>query len=155
MNVIFWNSEAEVGVPTSFQISLAAPTSVTISSVPFSSLEIYLSKNENPILIEHVASEDGDIAEKSVRTIDLGDISHYREVSIERQANLRWGLGDVLIFYGTIKSEASSLIKVRSRVARAIPFLSQRNRLKNSYLLSFGRTGRSRCHWSHPQLSRD
>ena len=122
MNVVFWNFEAEVGVPTSFQISLAAPTFVTLSSVPFSSLEIYLSKNENPILIEHITSEDGDVAEKSVRTIDLGDISHYREASIKRQANLRWGLGDVLIFYGTIKSEVSSLIKVRSRVREQFHF---------------------------------
>lgn len=127
---MFWNAEVEVGVPTSFQISLTAPTSVTLSSIPFSSLEIYLSKNENPILINHI---DGDGGDKSVQAIDLGDVSQYREAPIKRQASLRWGVGDMLIFYGMIKSEDSSLIKVRSRVAQTTPFLSQRNRSKNSY----------------------
>jgi hypothetical protein len=117
--VVFWDAEAEVGIPTSFQISLAASTTVTLSSVPFSSLEIYLSKNENPILIRHLASEGGCMTKGSVRTIDLGDVSRYREAPIELEANLRWGMGDVLIFHGTIQSEVPSLIKVRLRVSQS------------------------------------
>ena len=95
--MVFWDAGAEVGVPTSFQISLAASITFT--------LEIYLSKNENPILIKHPASEDGCTTKGSVRTMDLGDISRYREAPIELDANLRWGMGDVLIFHGTIQSE--------------------------------------------------
>jgi hypothetical protein len=116
--VVFWDAEAEVGVATSFQISLAASTTVALSSVPFSSLEIYLSKNEKPILIRHLASEDARTTKESVRTIGLGDISRYGEAPMELEANLRWGMGDVLIFHGMIKSEVPSLIKVRSRVPR-------------------------------------
>ncbi len=116
--MVFWDAGAEVGVPTSFQISLAASTTVTLSSIPFSSLEIYLSKNKNPILIKHLASEDGCTTKGSVRTMDLGDISRYREAPIELDANLRWGMGDVLIFHGTIQSEVPSLIKVRSGVSQ-------------------------------------
>jgi len=79
--VVFWDAEAEIGVPASFQISLAASITFT--------LEIYLSKNENPIL-KHLASEDGCTTKGSVRTIDLGNEKH--RLNLKQTCVGEWGM---------------------------------------------------------------
>ncbi|KAK2463095.1 hypothetical protein APHAL10511_004750 [Amanita phalloides] len=115
-NVVFWDSEIEIGKPAPFQIFLVAPTAVTLSSIPFSSLEVYFSGDEWPILITHVGPKDGNAPKEPVLAVDLGDISHNGAMSVGREANLRWEPGNSLIFFGTIRSEVPSILKIEKLI---------------------------------------
>ncbi|KAF8627616.1 hypothetical protein AX15_004317 [Amanita polypyramis BW_CC] len=115
-NVVFWKSEAEVGELSPFQISLVAPTTATLSHIPFSSLEVYFSEDHNPITIKHASSGDVGSLKEAVRTIDLGDVSHYRKTLVEHEADLSWERGNTLILYGAVKSEIPTLLKVERLV---------------------------------------
>jgi hypothetical protein len=83
-----------------------------LTSVPFSSLEVYLSKDENPITIKH-NSADGGLSDASIRAIELGDITDYWEKPIEVKTRLCWEPGSVLVLGGRIKSDVPAHIKVR------------------------------------------
>ncbi|KAF8633400.1 hypothetical protein AX17_004571 [Amanita inopinata Kibby_2008] len=112
-NVVFWHQEVYVGEPAAFQISLGAPKTVTLASVPFSSLEIYISETDKPIMVRHAEADDTDKTSIAlIQKIDLGDINHSKENPGEVEANLRWKPGNVLIFCGTLRSDNPTSIRV-------------------------------------------
>lgn len=115
-NVVFWKPEVEVGELVPFQISLTAPTAVVLSSVPFSSLEIYLSEGEHPITLRPSVWDDANYPSPTIQALDVGDVTDYREKSIEFDTNLCWEPGNVLIVHGWIKSDVPSQLKVESLV---------------------------------------
>ena len=117
-NVVFWKSEAEVGEATPFQIFLAAPTTASLSHIPFSSLEVYLSEDQDPIIIKHASLDDAGSRRAIVQTIDLGDVSHDKKTPVELEADLLWEPGNILILHGTIESEVPALLKVCSTLYR-------------------------------------
>ncbi|PFH52170.1 hypothetical protein AMATHDRAFT_74451 [Amanita thiersii Skay4041] len=110
---VFWNAEVQIGEQATFQISLTAPKTVTISSIPFSSLVIHLSGAENPITVRHIdATNSSSKSSASIRMVDLGDVTHYKENPIEVETELRWKPGNVLVFCGRLKSDAPATINV-------------------------------------------
>lgn len=82
-----------------FQLSLTAPNDVIISALPFSSLAIYFSHKEQPIIVHHDASTKS--ASKFQR-VDLGDLP--LEIGAEREGCLRWEKGAMILFVGTVSS---------------------------------------------------
>jgi trafficking protein particle complex subunit 11 len=82
-----------------FQLSLTAPSDVVISALPFSSLAIYFSHKEEPIIVHHTAS---DTSASKFQRVDLGDLPP--EIAVEREGCLRWEKGATILFVGTVSS---------------------------------------------------
>jgi hypothetical protein len=92
-----------------FQLSLTAPSDVVISALPFSSLAIYFSHKEQPIIVHHNASSTS--ASKFQR-VDLGDLP--LEIAAEREGYLRWEKGATILFVGTVSSDVPLTMTVCS-----------------------------------------
>lgn len=108
-NVVFWSPEVKVDEQAAFQITLTSPSIVNIGSIPFSRLAIYFAKQESPIIIEHEPSE----GESTVMVINLGHITHGEDDEQPVvKGNLRWKVGAVIIFAGSISSSVPSVLKV-------------------------------------------
>jgi hypothetical protein len=108
-SIIFWSSEAFVDERVAFQLSLTAPSDVVISALPFSSLAIYFSHKEQPIIVHHNASATS--ASKFQR-VDLGDLP--LEIAIERGGCLRWEKDATILFVGTVSSDVPLTMTVCS-----------------------------------------
>jgi len=106
-SVIFWSSEAFVDERVAFQLSLTAPSDIVISALPFSSLEIYFSHKEEPLMVYHKtdAASTG-----KVERVDLGDLS-LENIS-ESEAYLRWEKGSTIVFVGTVSSDVPLALTV-------------------------------------------
>jgi hypothetical protein len=108
--VVFWSPEVQVGEQSAFQISLTAPPDVTISSLPFTELTVFLGGGVKPVLIKHVPSDHVG----RVRKVGIGHIDPQDEDNRpEAEACLRWEPGDVVVFAGTILSPVPCSFKVR------------------------------------------
>ncbi|KAJ6589938.1 Gryzun, putative trafficking through golgi-domain-containing protein [Mycena vulgaris] len=105
-SVVFWTAEVKVGEPAAFQLCLTAPTNTTISSLPFSSLEIHFSGKLPPITVQHVAES----APPVVQRVDLGYLSSSDAGS--SVANLRWQPGASVVFTGTLSSDIPASYKI-------------------------------------------
>ena len=92
-----------------FQLSLTAPSDVVISALPFSSLAVYFSHKEQPIIVHHNASAKS--ASKFQR-VDLGDVP--LEIAAEREGCLRWEKGATILFVGTVSSDVPLTMTVCS-----------------------------------------
>ncbi|KAF8963658.1 Gryzun, putative trafficking through golgi-domain-containing protein [Flammula alnicola] len=110
--VVFWSPEVKVGEHAAFQLSLMAPSSITIASVPFSRLAIHFAHHESPIIVEHEPSE----IESTVSVVNLGHIKHSDSNQPVFKANLRWQRGSVIVFTGSMSSEVPAVLKVTSIV---------------------------------------
>lgn len=106
-DVVFWSPEVKVGEQGAFQMSLTAPKSNTISSIPFTQLTLHFSEDFSPITLEHEASD----AESTVQKVDLGLIT-TNESEDTIKANLRWRPGQTIVFAGLMKSEVPTVLKV-------------------------------------------
>ncbi|KAF5372683.1 hypothetical protein D9615_009870 [Tricholomella constricta] len=107
-NVVFWAPEVKVGEPAAFQISLIAPHNVPVSFLPISSLSIYFSHRDCPLVIRHQDSEAGP---SSFQLMNLTNVASSPEESGDVFANLRWQKGGCFIFAGTISSELPTSLK--------------------------------------------
>ena len=106
---MFWAPEIDVGKPAPFQLSLMAPRQIPIDSLPFSSLSIYLSHKDEPVIVQH---QDSDIFSDSlIQNVALGRISSSVPSEVVL-ANLRWKAGSAVIFWGTISSDVPTCLKV-------------------------------------------
>ncbi|GLB37359.1 putative foie gras liver health family 1 [Lyophyllum shimeji] len=109
-NVVFWAPEVKVGDPAAFQLSLVAPKTVSISSLPISSLSVYFSHRESPVVVRH---EDPEVPSPlSFQWINLGHISPSSDASGDISANLRWQMGGSFVFSGTLSCDFPTSLKV-------------------------------------------
>lgn len=107
--VVFWAPEVKVNEPAAFQLSLVAPTDITITSLPFISLAVYFSDNDYPFVIQHSPDAEGS---SLIQKIDLGHVSSLEDDSREMEACLRWQPGGSIIITGTMSSDVPTLLKV-------------------------------------------
>jgi hypothetical protein len=97
-----------VGELAAFQLTLTAPKSVTIGSLPFSRVAIHFANREAPVIVEHEPSDDGAHI-GSVGFVKLGEID---DTELVCKANLRWQLGSTLVIAGSISSRIPTVLKV-------------------------------------------
>ncbi|KAF5386217.1 hypothetical protein D9615_002311 [Tricholomella constricta] len=115
-NVVFWAPEVKVGESAAFQLSLIAPRNVPVSFLPISSLSIYFSHRDSPLVIRH---QDSVAPPSSFQLVNLTNVASSPEEYGDVFANLRWQKGGCFIFAGTISSELPTSLKV-SRLALTI-----------------------------------
>lgn len=114
-NTVFWSPSVKVGESAAFQISLSAPTSISISSLPISSLAIYLrEKDDSPVVLRHSPEMEGKGA-SSTQLVNVGHVVSQESVKVE--ANLRWDLGGTLVVAGTMSSDVPTVLKVGSFIS--------------------------------------
>ncbi|KAI0079255.1 hypothetical protein K474DRAFT_1617849 [Panus rudis PR-1116 ss-1] len=119
-SAIFWKSEVSVGEAAGFQITLTAPPSVSLLSIPFTTLTIYLSDDLPPVTIHH-AQLDADQELSTVQKVDVGNIlippadsdsedgdKHLKEL----EAHLRWNPGSSLVLCGSMTSTIPTTLTV-------------------------------------------
>ncbi|KAJ7030012.1 Gryzun, putative trafficking through golgi-domain-containing protein [Mycena alexandri] len=106
-SVAFWASEVKVGEPAAFQLCLAAPTTITLASLPFASLEIHFSGNLPPIVVKH----DPEVLPAVVQRVDLGHVSSSGAAG-SPVANFRWQPGAAIVFTGTVSSDIPASFKI-------------------------------------------
>ncbi len=108
-SVVFWSSGAFVGEHVAFQLSLTAPGDVSISALPFSSLAIYFSHNEEPVIVHHNADAvDG----TKIQRVDLGNLP--LEIATTAQGYLRWEKAATIVFVGNVSSDVPVTLAVCS-----------------------------------------
>jgi len=108
-NVVFWSPSVKVGDVAAFQVSLTAPNSISVSSIPFVSATIYLEDGP-PIIVRRSADMKQNTS--AVQWYDAGEISMSSRDPVEIGAVLQWNLGDVLIISGRIISDKPTELKV-------------------------------------------
>jgi hypothetical protein len=106
-SVNFWSSEAFIDERVAFQLSLTAPIDLVISDLPFSSLAIYFSHREEPVVVHH--NKDATSTAK-IQRVDLGDLS--LEIAGESEGYLRWEKGATILFAGTVSSDVPLTVTV-------------------------------------------
>lgn len=113
-DVIFWSPELKVGEETAFQITLFAPRSVTISSLPFSRIAIHFSNRNAPVIIEHQLAEEQEEGGRSdsLTVVELGHLSEDDDTPGVWKGNLRWGLGASMVLIGSMTSNVPTMLKV-------------------------------------------
>lgn len=114
-SIIFWSSDAFVDERVAFQLSLTAPSDVVISALPFSSLAIYFSHKERPVIVHHNASTSA----SKFQRVALGDLP--LEIAAEREGCLRWEKGATILFVGTVSSDVPLTLTVCSYRRQQIP----------------------------------
>lgn len=111
-SVVFWSNAVFVEEPVAFQLSLTAPSDVSISSLPFSSLAIYFSHKEEPIIVHHSADAvDG----AKIRRVDLGDLP--LAIATTAQGYLRWEKAATIVFVGKVSSDSPVTLAVCLRLS--------------------------------------
>ncbi|KXN87455.1 Trafficking protein particle complex subunit 11, partial [Leucoagaricus sp. SymC.cos] len=107
-SAVFWAPSVQVGEAAAFQLSLTAPSSNSIFSLPFDSLSIYLEDERPAITVRHSVNKDHEAG--SIRWVDVGNISSRDHAEIE--ANLQWKLGDTLVVFGRLVSDVPTTLKI-------------------------------------------
>lgn len=107
-SVVFWSPSVKIGEAAAFQVLLTAPTSISISSLPFSLLAIYLDGDGSPVTIRHSPEKQQNAS--SVQWVNIGDVKS--QVLVEAEANLRWDFGGVLVVSATMSSSVPMVLKV-------------------------------------------
>jgi trafficking protein particle complex subunit 11 len=108
-SVVFWTNEAVVKERVAFQLSITAPSNIAISALPFSSLAIYFSHKEEPVIVYH----NLDLAANTkVQRVDLGDLPP--EIAVECQGHLQWEKSATIVFAGTVSSDVPITLTVCS-----------------------------------------
>ncbi|KDQ50908.1 hypothetical protein JAAARDRAFT_41691 [Jaapia argillacea MUCL 33604] len=161
--VIFWSPEINVNEPAPFQLTLTAPTNISISSLPFTVLSIYFGEERPAVTVYH--SSGLEVGDGEVQRVDLGLLSTSEaETGVkEVKGCLRWDRGGKVVFSGAVSSEVPSVLKVAKVVLTMregkwwieIPFDPSKSRqaaLNNPKWLSSTKppryvpVGRSECH---------
>lgn len=118
--VVFWATDVKVDALAVFQLSLTAPSDVSISDLPITALEIHFSSTTGTIpsiVVRHSQSESEEESNKAslVRKVDLGHGAQGGEEqpqSREVEAELRWRPGATIVFSGTLSSKVPTSLKV-------------------------------------------
>ena len=110
-SVIFWSPEVKVDERAAYQITLTAPSRIYISSLPFTSIAIYIREDAVPIIVQHVDIEPSDNTAQEVRLGHL-DYNAMPEDSPIVEANLRWRRGGSIVLTGSLSSAQPTTISV-------------------------------------------
>jgi hypothetical protein len=95
-----------VGEPAAFQLTMTAPTSISIALIPFSRLTLHLSDDFPPIVVHHAPSD----VQLPIQRFDIGHTTGQE--LLDASANLRWQPGGTIVFTGSISSEVPLVLKV-------------------------------------------
>ncbi|KAL4248314.1 hypothetical protein ABKN59_006671 [Abortiporus biennis] len=123
-SVVFWKSEVTVGEPAAFQLSLAASSTLPISSLPFTSLSIHFLGEFPTVIIRHKALPTNEQEKEDlslVKRVDIGSLQWGATVlsddgSLVVEADLRWGLGSTMVICGTLTSDIPVSMSVEKLV---------------------------------------
>ncbi|KAN0130166.1 Gryzun, putative trafficking through Golgi domain containing protein [Lactarius tabidus] len=110
-SVVFWWSRAFVEERVAFQLSLTAPGDVSISDLPFSSVAIYFSHKEEPVVVHHNADAVGGA---TIQRVDLGDLP--LGIATTAQGCLRWEQAATIVFVGNVSSEVPATLAIERAV---------------------------------------
>uniref|UniRef100_A0A8H7Y8D4 Trafficking protein particle complex subunit 11 domain-containing protein n=1 Tax=Psilocybe cubensis TaxID=181762 RepID=A0A8H7Y8D4_PSICU len=105
-DVIFWSPEVKVGEQVAFQVTLTAPSTIGISSIPFSWVALHFGDDVSPVIVEHQSSEKKD----DVQVVQIGQVIISENERPTVKADLRWSKAGSIIFTGSISSELSSIV---------------------------------------------
>ena len=108
-SLVFWKEQVQVEEPAAFQLHLQAPSHSVMSSLPFSSLEIYFSQKATPLIVSHTSSET---ELPLVSRVDLGAIEAEAEELSSVLANLRWQPGGTMVITGALTSKTPGKFSV-------------------------------------------
>ena len=109
-NVVFWSPEVKVGELAAFQLSMTAPASASISSIPFTQLKILFAQDvSRPITVHHQTSNNDN---SSVRRVYLGNISKSTDPETVLSTDLSWAPGATVVFAGCFLSETPAKVEV-------------------------------------------
>ncbi|KAI0687431.1 Gryzun, putative trafficking through golgi-domain-containing protein [Cytidiella melzeri] len=110
-SVVFWSPEVMIDERAVYQITLSAPSSVHISSLPFASVAVHLKDDAAPFIIRHADVEPHN---EPIQQVRLGHVeySEVSEESSELQANLRWLPGGCIVFTGTLSSKQPTTLSI-------------------------------------------
>jgi hypothetical protein len=95
-----------VGEPAAFQLTMTAPTSISIALIPFTRLTLHLSNDSPPIVVHHAPSD----VQLSVQRVAIGHATGQEPLDVI--ADLRWQPESTIIFTGSISSEVPLVLKV-------------------------------------------
>ncbi|PCH35565.1 glutathione transferase omega-1 [Wolfiporia cocos MD-104 SS10] len=116
---IFWQPDVIVGESCAFQLSLTARQSVSLSSLPFSSLAIHFSADMPPVTVRHAPAALG----HEIPAVQRIDVSHISASSSENESegneaegNLRWGPSGTIVVAGSVSSDVPTIIKITKLV---------------------------------------
>ncbi|EMD33144.1 hypothetical protein CERSUDRAFT_118207 [Gelatoporia subvermispora B] len=115
--VVFWKPDVNVGETIPFQILLTAPSGVSMSAIPFTTLSVEFSADVPPLVIQHSAEHSDEVLPQ-VRTIDLGHIAIPSSDSEEEEEPriiggvLRWAPGSTVVLSGTLLSDTPTTVSV-------------------------------------------
>ncbi|EPQ55211.1 hypothetical protein GLOTRDRAFT_41884 [Gloeophyllum trabeum ATCC 11539] len=122
--VVFWKSEATVEEEVAFQLTLTAPSGISIASLPFTALSVFFSGDAPSFTIQHVTEPEAREGRGHVRRVDLGHVplpEYEMEASgKEVTTHLRWHPGEALVLTGNVKAPIPTVIKVICRVVLAL-----------------------------------
>lgn len=107
-----------VGEAAGFQITLSAPSDVSLLSIPFTTLSVYLSDDLPPIIVNHVQL-DTEQELSTVQKVDIGDVTippAQPEDGVQPlrivEAHLRWKPGSSLVLCGSMTSSVPTTLTV-------------------------------------------
>ncbi|KZP28516.1 hypothetical protein FIBSPDRAFT_917686 [Athelia psychrophila] len=113
--VVFWRPEVQVGEAVAFQLSLSAPSDVSIFALPVTSLKIHFMDGLGQLAITHQAASE-ELASHHIQLIDVGHVHLGGEAPNEVRADLRWTTRSKVVFSGTVILEKPGTIKISSVV---------------------------------------
>lgn len=106
---VFWLPEVRVGDEVAFQLSLSAPSDISIVALPITSLTIHFT-DFAPLVVRHkVGSEEHS---PRVQLVNVGHIHLAEAAPNEVIADLRWAVSGKAIFAGTVVLDKPGIIKV-------------------------------------------
>lgn len=115
--VVFWRPEVQVGESVAFQLTLSAPSDVSILALPVASLKIHFMDGLGQLVITHQALSDR-LASRRIQLVNVGHVNLGGEAPNEIEADLRWTTGSKIVFDGTVAMEKPGTIKVSMKTYR-------------------------------------
>lgn len=122
--VVFWRPEVQVGEAVAFQLSLSAPSDVSIFALPVTSLKIHFMDGLGQLSIAHQAASE-ELASHHIQLIDVGHVHLGGEAPNEVRADLRWTTRSKVVFSGTVILEKPGTIKVSMKTCRVLIILKR------------------------------
>ncbi|KIY46190.1 hypothetical protein FISHEDRAFT_47894 [Fistulina hepatica ATCC 64428] len=115
-NIVFWSTKVMIGEPAKFQIALTAPKDLSIASLPFSSLALYVTPSDEApaVILVHKQSEASGRTPSDVQCFDIGDVKAGEQRQIE--VNLRWPLGSSTVLCGSMQSDELAILSVSKAI---------------------------------------
>ena len=111
-NTVFWKPDIKVGETGVFQLSLKAPSLVSLDKLPVASVRVDFSYEQLPSIVLVHSKEDPTTPSLPVRLVNIGQITHGGE-NVQHSTNLRWNADDLLIVAGIISIGMPSTVQVR------------------------------------------